>query len=237
MADRRMTFFQHIGELRNRLIRSVIYFALAVAVSFAFRDWLFNVLRYPLPDDVKLYYFGVTEAFFFYMKLALITGLILAFPLILVEVYLFFSPALTKSEKKLVITAIPVVILLFAAGAVFTFLVLIPLSVRFLLGFTGEGLESILQVEKYYGFVTGFSVAGGLAFEMPVILWIFAKLGWVTARGLWRNFRYAFLVILILTAILTPTPDAFTMLVLSIPLILLYIISILAVARVKVLTS
>ncbi len=228
-----MTFLEHVGEFRNRLIRSVIYYILAVGVTFYFREPLFEILRYPLPEGTKLYYFGVTEAFFFYMKLALVSGLVLSSPFILYEIYAFFAPALSPSEKRLIIPAIPITALLFIAGVAFTFLVIIPLSVKFLLSFAGLGLENILQVEKYFGFVIGFSIAGGLLFETPVVLAILAKLGWVTARGLLRNFRYALIIILIITAILTPTPDAFTMLVLSVPLIVLYLASIFIVVRIK----
>lgn len=228
-----MTFLEHIGELRARLIRSVFYYVVLVGVGFYFREWLFLLLRRPLPPGTKLYFFGVTEAFFFYFKIALIFGLVVGFPLFLFEIYGFFAPALKPNERKLIIPAIPVALILFILGAVFTFSLVLPASIRFLLSFSGEGLENILQVDKYYGFVIGLCIAGGLTFEMPVVLSIFARLGWVSAKGLLRNFRYALLIILTVTAIITPTPDAITMLVLSLPVIILYLVTILIVLRIK----
>ena len=233
MDERRMSFWMHVGELRNRLLRSVIVLLIAVAAAFYFREPLFSLLRWPLPGDYKLYYFGVTEAFFFYFKIALLAGIVVTLPYILFELYGFFAPGLKLEEKRLIFPIIPVVILLFAAGIAFVFLVLLPYSIRFLLSFSGEQLETLLQADKYFGFVLGLSLGGGLTFELPVVLAVFAKLGWVTARGLWRNFRYALILILIATAILTPTPDALPMLVLSTPMVVLYLLSIAVVARIK----
>jgi len=233
MKERRMTFLEHLGELRTRLIRSAIFYAAGVIVSFYIRDYLFSALRFPLPDGTKLYYFGVTEAFFFYLKISLIFGLILSFPFIAYEIYGFFAPALTKKEKRLIFPVIPIILVLFILGVLFTYFIVMPYAVKFLLSFGGEELESLLQVDKYFGFVIGLALAGGIAFELPVVLFILAKLGWVTAKGLIRNFRYAFLIILLISAILTPTPDAFTMLVLAMPLVILYLASILVVSQVK----
>jgi len=232
-SEKRMTFWEHVGELRARLLRTIVFYFIAFAFTFYFKDKLFDLLRYPLPEGTKLYYFAVTEAFFFYVKIAMVSALVITLPYLLIELYAFFAPALTRNEKKLIFPAIPFVILLFIVGCVFTFLVIMPLSIRFLLSFGENGIEAILQADKYFGFVIGLTVGGGIAFELPIVLAILAKVGWVTSRGLIRNFRYAFLIILILTAVLTPTPDVFTMLVLALPLVLLYLLSIAVVSRIS----
>lgn len=233
MDERRMSFWQHIGEFRNRLLRSAGVLIIAVGAAFYFRQELFSFLRWPLPAQYQLYYFAVTEAFFFYFKIALLTGVIIALPYLLVELYGFFAPALRREEKRLILPLLPVVIFLFVAGIAFVFFVLMPYTIRFLLSFGGEQLTTLLQADKYFGFVLGLCIGGGLSFELPVVLAAFAKLGWVTARGLWRNFRYAIIIILIAAAVLTPTPNALPMIVLSTPVIALYLVSIAIVTRIK----
>jgi len=233
MDERAVGFWKHVGELRNRLLRTGLVLIVTVCGAFYFRVSLVDFLRWPLPADYRLYYFGVTEAFLFYFKVALLAGLVAASPYLLFELYAFFAPALKREEKRLLFPMLPAVILLFAAGISFVFFVLLPYSIRFLLGFGGEQLTSVLQADRYFGFVLGLSIGGGLTFELPVVLAVFAKLGWVTARGLWRSFRYAIILILIATAILTPTPDALPMLLLSAPVIFLYVLSIAVVSRIR----
>ncbi len=228
-----MSFWQHVGEFRNRLLRSIGVLSITVAAAFYFRQALFSFLRWPLPADCQLYYFAVTEAFFFYFKIALLAGIAAAFPYILYELYGFFAPALKPEENRLILPLLSVVILLFAAGIAFVFFVLMPYTIRFLLSFGGQQLTSLLQADRYFGFVLGLCIGGGLTFELPVVLAASAKLGWVTARGLWRNFNYAIIIILVAAAVLTPTPNALPMIILSAPMILLYFLSIAVVARIK----
>ena len=227
-----LTFWEHLGELRRRIFAAALALVLGMAVAFIFRDWIYGLLVVPLhkaSPEVNLTYLAVQEPWLVYFRLAFFGGVVLASPYVLWQAWAFISPALKPHEKRAVMPVLPVVLGLFAAGVLFVYFILLPVSIGFLLNFAHESAEPMLTQERYFGFVSALCIAGGVLVQLPAVL---AVLGWlrlVTARWLWQRTGWALVVLMILAAVITPTGDAFNMLVLTAPLIALYMAGVLIV--------
>ena len=229
---RRMSFWQHLGELRVRIFRSLFFVVLFSCIAWYFRLQIMDVLTWPLHSslpDLKLSVLAVQEAFMLFVRIAIYCGVVAASPLILLELWGFVAPALRPAERKLVMPVLPVVMFLFIAGVLFIYFQLVPVSMELLLGMAGDQFQLMLTVDRYLNFVLGLCLAGGIMFEMPVVLALMGYLGLVTARSLWQHSNIAIVVLLILSAVITPTGDAFTMILFTLPLLLLYFCSTLLV--------
>lgn len=227
-----LTFWDHLGELRRRIFYAVLAVLVGMVVAFIFRSWLYSLLVRPLhvaAPDVNLKFLAVQEPWVVYIRLALFGGLVLASPLVLWQAWAFISPALKPNEKRLIAPILPIVLSLFAAGVLFVYFVLLPVSIGFLLGFAHETAEPVLTQERYFGFVTMLCLAGGVLFQLPAVLAVVGWLGLVDAPWLWRRTGWALVALMILAAIITPTGDAVNMLVLTAPLLALYLIGVLVV--------
>ncbi|KAA3637451.1 MAG: twin-arginine translocase subunit TatC [Calditrichaeota bacterium] len=222
-----MPFLDHLEELRWRLIKSVMSIILLSFVAFSFADFLIVFIRKPL-GEVKLYNIAVTGTFYAYLKVSLITGTLAALPIIFYQIWSFISPGLYKHERKMVIPLVFTSTVLFLIGAAFCFVVVLPISFAFLIGFAGELIENTITIGSYINFVGLLLMAFGFGFQLPLMSYFLAKVGLVRADFLSRGRRYALVIILILGAIITP-PDVFTQLLLAIPLYILYEISIIVV--------
>ena len=231
-SARRMSFWGHLGELRTRIFRSLFYIAVFACVAWFYKGHVIDALSWPLhqyyPDE-RLNLLAVQEAFMLYVRIAAYCGITAASPLILLELWGFVAPALKPQERRLVLPVLPLILLLFMAGVLFIYFQLLPASMQILLGLAGDQFEVMLTVDRYLNFVLGLCMAGGFMFEMPVVLALLGWLGLVTSRGLWRNSNLAVVVLLVLSAVITPTGDAFTMLLFTAPLMLLYFASIIVV--------
>ena len=222
-----MTFWEHLGELRRRVFFAALSVMAGMVVAFIFRDWIYTLLSRPLhvaAPDINLKFLAVQEPWIVYIRLALFGGLVLGSPIVLWQGWAFIAPALKRHEKRMVAPILPVVLGLFIAGVLFVYFVLLPVSIGFLLGFAHETAEPVLTQDRYFGFVTALCIAGGLLFELPAVLAVLGWLGIVTSRWLWQRTGWAMVVLMIVAAIITPTGDAFNMLVLTAPLVLLYVI-------------
>lgn len=226
-------FRPHLIELRYRLIFIVAFLTLSVAAGFIFARSIYDWFLYPLPEGTTLHYFAPTEAFFTDFKIALFAGITLTAPVVLFQIWRFVAPGLTKPEKSVVKSILPWVVILFFCGACFTFFIVVPAGLEILLNWGGDRLTPVISVGRYFGFLFGLLIAGGFLFELPVLLAGLARLGMVTRSVLLRHFKSAVIIILILAALLTPSPDAFTMMLLAVPIILLYLVSIFIVGIVK----
>lgn len=227
-----LTFWEHLTELRIRLFRMIIAVVVAASVAYIWREKLYDVLIAPLlkaDPDITLNYFAPTEPFFVYLKIALFAGLILASPVVFYELWAFISPALNPREKLVTKGMIFPVVVLFLGGVSFVYFVLLPFSLQFLLGFAHEKLEPELNQDKYFSFITGLCLAGGILFELPVVLGLLGWLELVNARWLWQKTGVALVVLMIIAAVITPTGDAFNMLALTAPLLGLYLVGIVVV--------
>ena len=225
-----MSLTEHLRELRVRLLRSVIAFLICSFGSFYFARYVFEFLKEPVIKsypDVELITLSPTEPLFILIKISLTVGLIIASPLILFELWRFVEPALYPHERKLFIPLLLSSIFLFALGGFFAYYVVLPLALKFLLGlgFSQLSATPYLSVNLYVGFILKMLIAFGIAFEMPVFLYMLQRAGIVNERQL-KKFRRYFIVVAFLIGALI-APDVSTQALMAVPLLLLYEISIL----------
>ncbi len=233
-AEEQLTLTEHLDELRKRIFASLIALAVGVAVAIVFDAWLFDLLLRPLPKEMqRITTFSPAEPFMVSFKVWMIAGIIMASPYLIYQFWAFVGPAFTASERRYFIPIVVSCSVLFLSGIVFAYLVVLPRGLSFLLNFNNEYFNVQNRANDYFTFVAFFLLAFGLTFEMPVILVLLAKVGVVDDRFLRRNRRYAILVEALIAAILTPSQDAFSMLALFLPLVVLYEVSIVLAKIVK----
>ena len=227
--DEKLPFTSHLEELRKRLITAFIAIGVGFVVSFGFKERLFGILVQPLINVMKegenLIYTGLPEAFFTYLKVSLLTGLIVASPILLYQFWMFVAPGLYRKERSLMV---PIVILssfFFIGGALFGYFVVFPWGFKFFMGFATETIRPLPSMKEYFGFSAKLLLAFGLVFELPLVLTFMAKLGIVSVDFLKKNRKYALLIFFAGAAILTP-PDVITQILMALPLMVLYEISI-----------
>jgi sec-independent protein translocase protein TatC len=244
--DEKQSFTSHLGELRKRIFIILISIIVLFFAAFQYSEVLFKLLMIPLNSSItflpkypfihlipktsgvtKLVFLAPTEAFWVYMKVSLIAGVIVSSPIIFFQVWKFVSPGLHKKEKKLALPFIFTTTGLFLTGALFCFLAVLPFAMKFLLNFQTTSLTPMISVEKYVDFCLKFILAFGVIFELPVAIVFLTRLGIVTPKMLSKNRKYAVLVAFVIGAVLTP-PDAFTQTLMAVPMIFLYEAGILA---------
>ena len=217
----RLTLVEHLDELRTRIIISIAAFAVAFGICFWQNDRLLDIANEPLPDDLVPITFGVAEPF---MTTVTVTGyfaLVIALPVILYQAYAFVLPALTNRERRVVVPFLLMVPLLFIAGVLFGYFVVLPAATKFLLNFNEAEFTIEVRARDYYSFFTLTLGLMGLIFQMPIGILSVTRLGIVTPQQLARNRRYAILVIAVI-AMLLPGTDPMTMLLAMVPLVLLF---------------
>ncbi|MGH2356505.1 MAG: twin-arginine translocase subunit TatC [Candidatus Limnocylindria bacterium] len=198
-----MSLLEHLEELRSRIIIVAVTIAVAGIAGFLLSDPLIELLMAPLPDDADVIQTAVGEAFGVRLQLALMSGVALAVPVILYEVWAFVTPGLTRSERRLVWPLLGVAIVLFVAGLAFGYL-LIPLAVNFLLGFTPEEVPQLLRLGDYIDFVSTFLLAFGIAMQFPVVLFLLARIGVLSYAFLSSRRRWVVLLIALFAILVTP---------------------------------
>ncbi|MBN1998582.1 twin-arginine translocase subunit TatC [candidate division KSB1 bacterium] len=223
--EKRMPFLDHLEELRWTLMKSIAAIIITAVVAYLFSREIIAFLRLPAPDDLKLIFLGPTEGFMVHIKVALFTGLVAALPVVAYQFWKFVVPGLLSKEKQLVPPIVFFTVICFFVGALFAYTIIIPLGMKFLLGFQSEYLEANITINKYLGFVVTIILVFGVVFELPVLAFFLTKVGVVNPNFLSAKRRYGIVIIFILAAMLTP-PDIFTQLLLAFPLIGLYEISI-----------
>jgi sec-independent protein translocase protein TatC len=230
MDEKRLPLTSHLQELRKRLILSFIAIGIGFALCYAFADSIFNILAAPLmkmmPKGGSLIFISVAEAFFTYMKVAFIAGIIVTSPFILYQIWAFVAPGLYQKEKKYVIPFVLGGSFFFALGVLFGYFVAIPISFKFLLGYATDFIKPMPSMKEYLSFSIKFLLAFGLVFEFPVVLVLLARIGVIDAKMLARQRKYAILLIFIFAAVMTP-PDVISQVLMALPLIGLYELSIL----------
>ncbi len=223
-----MTIWQHINELRKRLLYALIFLAIGVAVSYYFSDTLLELLAKPIGGFEGLQSIEVTENLSVFMRVTLLGGFVISLPFILIELFLFVLPALKKNERRWIVIAVPLTLVFFILGAVFTYLVMLPAAIPFLTEFKGPEVEP--KWKDYVDFVTSLIFWIGLSFETPLMMFILAKIGLVKAKMLAKQWRFAVVIIAVIAAVITPTVDPVNMALLMVPLLVLYLLSILLAA-------
>jgi sec-independent protein translocase protein TatC len=219
---------EHLEALRRHLFRAVLVLALTTAGSFLFAPRILDFLAAPIGGIEALQAIEVTESIGAFMRVSLLSGFALALPYIAFEAFAFMNPGLKRSERRLVLFAVPMAFLLFVAGLAFTYFVVLPAALGFLLNFMG--IPTIPRPSNYVRFVTNLLLWIGLAFEFPLVIYVLAGLGIVRAQALARAWRFAIVGIALLAAAATPTVDPVNMALVMGPMIVLYFFSILLAA-------
>ncbi|MGI5882495.1 MAG: twin-arginine translocase subunit TatC [Dethiobacteria bacterium] len=222
-----MSFFEHLDELRIRLIYIAIAILVATIGCYPFIDEILTFLTRPA-GDLELIYTTPAEAFMSQIRLSFISGVVVATPFLVYQVLAFILPGLHRSEKKSLFMMVFSMVLLFALGLSFGYFVVFPYALLFFLGFAREGLTALFSINNYISFTFSFLIAFGFVFQAPLIFWFLGYLGLVSSEFLKKNAKYALLILAIISAIITP-PDIFSQIMMLIPLLILYQIGILLV--------
>jgi sec-independent protein translocase protein TatC len=243
--EKRLSILGHLNELRIRLTRSVIAIAIATGIAFAFANQIFGLLTYKstlvkpafdflttkahlfAPPNINLIYIDITEMVGVYMKVCLISGIILSMPYLLYEAIMFVAPALTKAERRrFIYTGLPFVGGMFLVGVLFAYFVLLPPALRFLTTFGSDIATPQIRIGNYLSIVSRLLLAVGAIFEMPVVISVLSWMGIVSYKWLSGKRKWAAIIAFLVGAIVTPTLDPVNQTLVSLPIILLYELSI-----------
>ena len=227
--DKKIPFTGHLEELRRRLIVCFVAVGIGFVLSYGFKEKLFQILTRPLIGVMetgdKLIFTGLPEAFFTYLKVAFLSGIILATPIIFYEFWMFVAPGLYDKEKRLMLPIVFLSTLFFLGGSFFGYFIVFPYGFKFFLGFASEIIRPLPSMREYLSFASKLLLAFGVVFELPLVITFLAKLGIVSVSFLKKNRKYALLLFFVGAAILTP-PDVVTQIMMALPLMVLYEISI-----------
>jgi sec-independent protein translocase protein TatC len=227
-----MGFLQHLEELRQRLIKSVLFIVAGFAVCWNYHERIWNWVQTPIIKalsanhfDTTLVYTNPTEPFNIFLKVSLIAGIFVASPFVLYQVWAFIAPGLYRNEKKYVLPFMFSTVGLFVGGGVFGYYMVYPNALTFLIEFSKQ-LKPMITIGEYLDLFMTIILGLGVVFEMPILVFFLSLFGIVSAGWMWKNLRYSILVIFLVAAIITPTTDIMNMCVFAAPMIILYIVSI-----------
>ena len=232
-----MTFLEHLDELRKRIVHSASAIAITFVGCWVFREQIFRILAVPIADVVapgqgieagmkELIFVRPTEPFSIWMKVSFVGAVFAASPYILLQVWLFIAPGLYRKEKSYAVPFLVSSTALFLLGGVFAYFVILPTALDFLINQFGRLFQPMVSAIEFFNFEVLILVGMGAVFQLPVIIAFLSLFGMVTPGFLWKNFRYAFLLILIIAAVVSPTADALNLFLWSGPMVVLYLVSI-----------
>jgi sec-independent protein translocase protein TatC len=232
LENSRMPFTAHLSELRKRLIYAIAAAAVGFGIGYYFAKPIFRVMMRPLlkvlPEGQSLIYTGLPEAFFTYLKIGLWGGIILALPVIFYQIWAFVAPGLYRHERKYFIPFVFFATLLFVIGGLFGYFVVFPFGFRFFIGFSDQYMTALPAVKEYFSLAIKLLFGFGIVFELPLVMVFAAQMGFVNAKMLSKGRKYAFLLVFVCAAMLTP-PDIISQVMMAVPLMVLYEISIVLV--------
>jgi len=224
----KMPLFEHLEELRSRLLYCCLAIGVGFVVSYFFKERIFDALMKPwvnaMPDGhpAKLIYTAPHEAFFVYMKVSFITGTLAAIPVILWQIWKFIAPGLYKNEKRYLLPVMFCSSFCFVSGVSFGYFVVLPVAFKFFASFQNDYITPLLRTTEYLSFANKMLLCFGLAFQLPVFAFFLAKLGILSADFLKRKRKWAIILIFVAAAVLTPSPDVVSQLLMALPLLVLY---------------
>jgi sec-independent protein translocase protein TatC len=222
-----MSLMEHLDELRRRIVHSALYLFAGFIVAYYFHEKLYGFVEAPLDRlHIKLNYTHPMDPLNLYLQVSLIGGAILASPFILYQVWLFIAPGLYQKERRFVVPFMAATVGLFLTGAFFGYSFVLPGALKILIVDFGSKFNSIITIEEYTGFFMSVILGLGISFEMPVLIFFLAMFGIVSPQFLWKNIRYAILAVFLVAAIITPSPDPWTMCIYAIPMLGLYLVGI-----------
>lgn len=227
----KMTFLEHLDELRKRIIWSFIAVAITFVAGWIFREEIFRFLSQPIlavlaERGADLVVTKPTEPFTIYLKVAFVAAVFLAAPAILFQVWLFIAPGLYRREKSYAIPFMVSSTTLFVLGGVFAYYVLLPTALHFLINEFGREFQPMISALEFFNFELIVLIGMGIIFQLPILIAFLSMFGLVTPGFLWRNFRYAFLLMVIVAAVVSPTADAINLFLWTGPMVILYVLSI-----------
>ncbi len=229
--EEKSPFTEHLGELRDRLVRSFIAVGVGFIVAYFFKEKLFEILIAPLVmamgehENTKIIFTGLPEAFFTYLKVSLLAGIVVATPVLFYEFWMFVSPGLYRAEKKYFLPIVILSVFFFLIGSSFGYFIVFPYGFKFFLGFSTDVIHAMPSMKEYLTFASKMLLAFGFVFELPLVLTFMARMGLVTVPFLQKNRKYALLLFFVGAAMITP-PDVVTQIMMACPLMILYEISI-----------
>lgn len=238
-----MTFWDHLEELRRVLLRCIVVVALFAVLAFIFKDEVFWIIFAPKSPDFLPVIFGsspevqlinteLTRQFVVHMMTSLYVGIIVAAPYIIFELYRFISPGLYENERRYTTPLVIASYFMFMMGIIFCYFILFPITFRFLANYQVDtSIQNLISLESYIDTLVFLSLAMGIIFEIPILSWLLGRLGILHRQQMQQYRRHAIVIILIIAAIITPTSDAITLAIVSLPMYLLYEVSILLVPR------
>lgn len=222
-----MTLMEHLEELRKRIVHSAVYLALGFVVAWIFHDRIVEVFQAPLIHIHKtLMFTHPMDALNLDLQASLLAGAILASPFILFQVWLFIAPGLYQKERRFVVPFMTATVGLFLSGAAFGYFWVLPAAIKILVVDFGHNFTPMISIEDYTGFFLSVILGLGISFELPILIFFLALFGIVSPKFLWVNLRYAILAVFLVAAIITPSPDPWTMCIYAIPMLGLYLIGI-----------
>lgn len=220
--EKKYTLTEHLRELQRRIVRSVIVLAVTTGLSLTFTGYLFKLMLRPAPADAKLIFTELPEMIGIYIKVALMSGFVIALPYLIIELLLFVGPGLHPREKRFAYAFVPSALVLFVGGAAFGYFVLLPPALGFLFHFGEEFADPFIRVSNYFDVVSRLLFWLGVIFELPLVCFLLAKVGIIGPKTLDKYRRHAVVVAFIAAAIITPTLDPINQTLLAVPLIVLY---------------
>ncbi|WP_432667238.1 twin-arginine translocase subunit TatC [Wukongibacter baidiensis] len=220
-----MDILEHLDEFRKRIIVCIIFTVIFSMLAYIKSTEITALLKSPLGGDIDLVFINPVEGFLTKLKVAAFGGMVLASPVMFFQTLRFISPGLYKREKVLLFLSLPFIVALFFGGIYFCFRFILPTTLKYLMSFGNEHMQPMLSVGKYFSFVIMLTITIGAIFELPMVMLLLSKFGIINYKVLAKKRKYVLFMIVVVTAILTPTPDAFTLLAVSIPLVLLFEIS------------
>jgi len=245
--EAKMSFWGHLDELRKRLVNMAIAICIGFILCFNFSEDILGILMLPLNATIEytgafpfisfapnkavhnLHFTGLTEPFLSHLKIGFIAGIMLMIPFLLLQVWKFISPGLKPNERKYAGQFVFFATIFFAIGVLFCFYFLLPFAIPFLVGYKTEHLTPIIKIGEYIDFTLKFMLAAGAVFELPLVMILLGRMGILQTESLTKFRKYAFLISFVIGGLVTPTPDAFNMTLMSLPIYLLYEVGILGV--------
>lgn len=232
---------EHLTELRNRIVASLITIGIAFGICFSYSEQIFSILTSPMHHtlsfslkspfvfmipvqnpDLNLVFLAPAEALWMHLKIALISACIISSPVLFYEIWKFIAPGLLPKEKRYAVPFVVTTTSLFVIGALFCFIIVLPFAINFLMSYKTENIKPMISAEKYIDFCLKFILAFGAVFELPVLVVFLTRMGVVTTDFLAKNRKYAIIIAFIVAALITPTPDAFNQSLMAVPILILY---------------
>ncbi len=222
-----MSLMEHLDELRRRIVHSALYLFAGFLVAYIFHERLYGFVQEPLDRlHIKLNYTHPMDPLNLYLQVSLIGGAIISSPFILYQVWLFIAPGLYQKERRFVVPFMAATVGLFLLGAGFGYFYVLPGALKILIVNFGSKFNPVVTIEEYTGFFLSIILGLGISFELPILIFFLAMFGIVSPQFLWKNIRYAVLAVFLVAAIITPSPDPWTMCIYAIPMLCLYMLGI-----------